>query len=162
MAVSDQLSNADRFFSNDLIGIKASNDVMIRTLFGFNINDQVIDELSTWIRALFTLTVLHKNLFLSPCTSITIAVGASIPWRLQESAKKQCLNENSYYCILVCNKHFFAPNHIKVFIFIKFLISPRKCSEELMTILADWQNSVLSMSFTLYQNKISDQSCILS
>jgi hypothetical protein len=29
-AVSDQLSNANRFFSNDLIGIKAQNDVMIR------------------------------------------------------------------------------------------------------------------------------------
>jgi hypothetical protein len=57
---------------------------------------------------------------------------------------------------------FFAPDHIKVFIFIKFLIPPRKCWKALKTILADRQNSVLSMSFIPYPNKISDQSCILS
>jgi hypothetical protein len=51
---------------------------------------------------------------------------------------------------------------VKVFIFIKFLIPHRKCSKALMTILGDRQNSVLSMSFTPYQNKISDQSYVFS
>jgi hypothetical protein len=62
----------------------------------------------------------------------------------------------------VCYERFFRTRSYKVFIFIKFLIPPRKCSKALMTILADWQNSVLSMSFTPYRNKISDQSCVLS
>jgi hypothetical protein len=84
-------------------------------------------------------------------------------WRLRENAKKRCLNENFLLLhTLYAMSAFFAPDHIKVSIFIKFLIPPRKCSKALMTILADRQNSVLSMSFTHYQNKISDQSCVLA
>jgi hypothetical protein len=84
------------------------------------------------------------------------------PWRLRESAKKQPLNENSYSITVyfVCNKCFFCTQSYKN------KVSngpPQKILKSLTTILADRQNSVLSMtSFIPYQNKISDQSCILS
>jgi hypothetical protein len=91
------------------------------------------------------------------------AASAAFSRRLRENAKKRCLNENFLLLdTLYAMSAFFAPDHIKVYIFIKFLIPPRKCSKALVTILADRQNSVLSMSFTPYQNKISDQSCVLS
>jgi hypothetical protein len=50
--------------------------------------------------------------------------------RLRENAKKRCLNENFLLLdTLYAMRAFFAPDHIKVFIFIKFLIPPENAQQ---------------------------------